>query len=496
MNHNRLTSLALIVLAPLALPFPLAAEHARYNLIDLGTLGGPASYFTDPGIGPGSRVLNNQGMVAGKANTSTPDPYCALPTCFDAHVFRWDKGVLTDLGTLPSGHNSDIGGINARGWIAGGSENGEIDPFLGVPVSHAVLWKGNEALDLGTLGEGLDSVALQVNEGGQVIGISSINTTPDPLSFLSGSIHPFLWQNGVMQDLGTLPGDSDALAFPGCANERNNLVTGVSVGSDATTGNVFVRPFLWDKGNMIDLGTLGGTIVAVDPPSCVNNRGQVAGVMTLSGDQIFHPFFWDRRVLTDLGTLGGDLAEVWWLNNAGDVAGGTTTPADESFHATLWRKAVIHDLGTLEGDCFSVALGMNSNDQIVGSSFSCPDASIQRGVLWDKGSIVDLNTLIAGNASLQLADVRYINDRGEIAGRGLPPGCDDLDSCGHDFLLIPCDEAAAQGCNANVGTQSSTFVATNRTAPGKPLNGKEFVSRLRAHSPQRYHIPGLRKKFQ
>src|SRR6266566_2968106 len=173
--------------------------------------------------------------------------------CSIAHVFRWNKGSLTELGTLPGGRSSDVGGINARGWIAGGSERGEIDPATGARVNHAVLWKGNEIVDLGTLGEGLNSVALQVNNGGQVVGISTINIVPDPFGFAGGSIHPFLWQNGVMQDLGTL-GGPDAFAFPGCGTQRNNLVTGFSLIDEVvnpTTGFPTVHPFLWEDGNMI-----------------------------------------------------------------------------------------------------------------------------------------------------------------------------------------------------------------------------------------------------
>src|SRR5438132_1795360 len=90
--------IAMTLFAALAISVQLAAQHTRYKLIDIGTFGGPASYFTDPGIGPGSLVLNNRGMLAGKADTSTPDPFCGVPSCFAAHVFRWDKGVLTDLG--------------------------------------------------------------------------------------------------------------------------------------------------------------------------------------------------------------------------------------------------------------------------------------------------------------------------------------------------------------------------------------------------------------
>jgi hypothetical protein len=67
-----------------------------------------------------------------------------------------------------------------------------------------------------------------VDDGGQIVGISATGT-PDPLSFLGESIHPVVWQNVVVQDLGTLqqgtiaiPSDSSNLfgRFGESANSR------------------------------------------------------------------------------------------------------------------------------------------------------------------------------------------------------------------------------------------------------------------------------------
>ena len=80
------------------------------------------------------------------------------------------------------------------------------------------------------------------------------------------------------------------------------------------------------------------------------------------------------------------------------------------------------DLGALDGDCFSEAVAINSAGQIVGYSVSC-DFSKQRSFLWENGSMVDLNTLIPPNSDLQLVETIAINDRGEIAGDGVPSGC-------------------------------------------------------------------------
>jgi probable HAF family extracellular repeat protein len=451
MKSRTLTCIiAMMLFAALAIAVQLAAqeqkrERTRYKLIDIPTLGGPKAY--GQGNGPGtSRFLNNPGIVVGSADTSTPDPNCANPDCFISHAFRWQNGVLTDLGALAGVNGSGANAINARGWIAGFSQNGEIDP-LGGAGGRAVLWKEGEIIDLGTLGTGLWSAAGYVNNGGEVVGISTIDTTFDPFAVFGpfrSPTHAFIWKNGVMRDLGTL-GGPDSFTAGGCNEERNALVAGVSLTNSTpnpTTGFPTLHAFLWENGTMTDIPTLGGTFAFAQ---CANNRGQVVGYSNLTGDVGFHAFLWNHGTLTDLGTLGGTFSVPLWLNDEGEAVGVATTPGDQLFHATLWRNGLITDLGTVDGDCFSQALAINSKGQIVGQSFSC-DFSIIRAVLWDNGSIIDLNSVIPPDSSLQLRETFNINDRGEIVGEGFPVGCDDVNECGHSFLLIPCDHAGVQGC--------------------------------------------------
>ena len=440
MKTRSYSSILMTTLFALAIPLSGAAaqNHHHYKLVDLGTFGGPTAYGSING--PGLQLINNSGVVSSFADTAMPDPnaptFCYNPDCFLSHAFHWQDGVLTDIGALPGENSSASGPINERGWSVGQSQNGVMDPLVGIPETRATLWIDGRLVDLGTLG-GNQSLASSLNNEGIVVGISQ-NAIPDPVSLfgLGTQTRAFLWQNGVMHDLGTL-GGPDAVAIT--VNERGQVV-GYSF-TNATpnpgTGIPTTDPFLWDHGTMIDLGTLGGTNANVGSLALViNNKGQVAGTSNLAGDVNFHAFLWDRGTLLDLGTLGGSFSTTFWINDAGDVVGWAATTGDKFAHAALWRKREITDLGTLDGDCFSQAEAVNSKGQIVGLSFSC-DTGTSRAVLWEKGAIIDLSTSIPANTNLSLTEAFNINDRGEILCGCLPPGVQNGESGGHDCLLIP-----------------------------------------------------------
>ena len=209
MNFKSWTCIMATAFIALSRPVQLAAQgdrehtsqHHKYKLIDLGTFGGPASYFPNGFDG----FLNNHGKAAGWADTSTRDPYpkfCFNPDCFVSHAFKSKGGIKTDLGTLPGGASSQALWISRGGLIIGNSQNGEIDPFFsGFPENRAVLWQHGEIVNLGTLPEGgYESFATAVNSRGQAVGYA-LNTIPDPFSLAGPGFFPtqtraFLWQNG------------------------------------------------------------------------------------------------------------------------------------------------------------------------------------------------------------------------------------------------------------------------------------------------------------
>jgi probable HAF family extracellular repeat protein len=457
-KKNLTTSItALTLLGALAIPSGLAAQnkpdHKRfhhYKLAAIGTFGGPNVSLA---VEPIAQILNNRGVAVGEAETSIPNPYYPNGNPFVGggayigHSFSWQHTVLTDLGTLPGGSNSGAVWINNAGVVAGISENGEIDPLLGFPEGIAVLWKDGKIISLGTLDGGYESVANAVNDWDQVAG-PALNTIPDPYSILGlgTQTRAFLWENGVMRDLGTL-GGPDAFAI--YINDLGQIAGSSYVNStpnpvlDACGSyslNVPTEdPFIWENNKMIDLGTLGGTCGFANG---LNMRGEVVGQSDLAGDQTFHPFLWKRGKITDLGTLGGNFGAANWLNDAGEIVGDATLPGDLVPHGFLWREGTMTDLGALQDFPCSDANAINVSRQIVGAANDC--VQFEHAFLWQDGHMIDLNVFVPPGSGVVLEEADFINDRGEIIGYASLANGDE-----HGFLLIPCDEnhSGLDGCD-------------------------------------------------
>ena len=176
MKSRQLAALtALVVIAVLALPAGVAAQdnatqpqkpkHHTYKLIDMGTFGGPNSFLSGPTV----RTLTNGGLFVGGADTNVPNPnypnsnpYFTGQDPVIQHAFKWQKGIVTDLGALPGINNSFTNSANDNGLIVGVSENGLFDPFTGFPQVASVLWKNGKIINLGSLG-GNQTLAIGIN---------------------------------------------------------------------------------------------------------------------------------------------------------------------------------------------------------------------------------------------------------------------------------------------------------------------------------------------
>jgi probable HAF family extracellular repeat protein len=483
-------------------------SHTRYKLIDLGTLGGPNSNTTAPFFeGISVPTLGQDGTFAGESETSTPDPFnpnCFNSDCLASHAIKWKGGVRTDLGALPgpAGLSSATTWISGTGLIVGLSENGEIDPFTGVPSVHGALWKGGEIFDLGTLKRGYESVANAVNDVGEVVGYANNATLdPDSLAGMGSQTRAVAWWNGEIHDLGTL-GGSDAVAL-----YVNNL--GQIAGQSYTSGSVpppsphcsdfplTLHGFFWENGRMVDLNTLGGNCTLV---YALNNRGQLVGQSTLAGDATSHPFLWESGKMTDLGALGGNYGYAGWLNDGGEVVGSASNQGERALLAFSWKGGAMTNLGTLNGDACSAADAINANGQAVGGSGipaapifpACIDA-VEHAVLWQDGHILDLNALQSAPSGLTLNEATFINDRGEIGGFGTLANGET-----HAFVMIPCDanHSNVEGCDyepveAAIGIQAHP-PQENQSSATNPatFTTPKILTRFRSALATRNHING------
>lgn len=305
------------------------AQPASYTIVDLGTLGGTASYAYD---------VNIHGDVVGTSTTSTGE----------TRAFLYQNGSMTNLGVLDGTNNySQAFGINDAGVVVGVStQNGS------AVGSRPFAYSAGTMTFVGSLG-GNYGWANEINNSGQIVGISAKS---------NGITHAFVKAFGSMIDLGSLSTTNDYSIAYGI----NDLG---SVAGYSTIGPNFSDAFLYHNGSMQDIGNLGGFSRGFS----VNNSDHVTGSSIVDGNGNEHAFLWHDGTLSDLGTTGGAVtSHGLGINNLDQVVGTLVFDLNhgELNHGFLYSNGNMIDVNTLlpqnSGWVLRDAQAINDVGQIVG----------------------------------------------------------------------------------------------------------------------------------
>jgi probable HAF family extracellular repeat protein len=223
--------------------------------------------------------VNHRGDIAGFAENTTLDPNCPAPQKFQFEPAIWQQGQIQQLPTIAGDPDGVAEAINDNGQVAGASgtcSTFNVNTLVGLQPNHALLWETGTVIDLGNLGgtvKGFGNLAFNINNQGQVVGVSGVRG--------DANFHGFLWTKATgMQDLGTLQGDANSTAIG--INDSGDVV-GVSL-----SANFNPRAYLRQNGIMTDLNTL---IPANSPLSLlvacsINASGQIVGVAVTSAGEV------------------------------------------------------------------------------------------------------------------------------------------------------------------------------------------------------------------
>jgi probable HAF family extracellular repeat protein len=389
-----------------------------------------------------------------------------------------EEYVIDDLGTLTN-RSSDATGVTDTGFVVGwssvsGDYNGE--PWF----NHAFRWQAGVMTDLGVLGPDAppdvfpkpESMALGVNAAGQVVGKAA-----QPFEPYRG----FLW---LAEPAYGLPAGMNALPELPAGHTIANAINdaGDIVGESRPWGSIGPRPVLWHYDGttwtITNLGTLGGPYGRAQG---INNKGQIVGQANVP-DGSLHSFLWlptpDYGLtagMHDLHPLSGS-GNAFGINEQGQIVGyiGLGTPY-------LWLPAPAYGL---PAGLNTIALpgipnfagawpaAINERGVIVGQvaqQFYVDPPGIwvthYSGLIWQSGAGQRLDDVLPPGSGWTTTNAADITNYGRIAGFGVPPEIPDQ---AHGFRLNPSTPQPGDlNCDGAVDfADINLFVLALADAPG------------------------------
>lgn len=311
---------------------------------------------------------------------------------------------------------------------------------------------------------GPTSYAYGINNKGQVVGGAFFG--------FAQYIHPFLWENGVLHDLGLTGGYNAGQAY--AINDHGHVV--------GTLSEVTSRSFLWKDGHMQFIDPADTYLSWIGN---INNTGQVVGIIKAGYYAPPLGYLWENgathmlptpypndsmwgAVINDFGMLGVNIwvggptaliayrgingiyerlaapdyyNQVTAINNAGQLAGVYFPSRTYRATAIRWEPSGRYTVigGLLPDPLFpgeflddSIAYALNDNGDVVGRAGNVP-------FLWKDGTLYNLAELtdVDNENILALSTAYGINNAGQIVGYGIVKRQDG--GYPHALLYTPVD---------------------------------------------------------
>ncbi len=307
---------------------------------DLGTLGGKNTWMN-------WGEINDFGQIVGDSETAVPDPngedICGFGTHRTCRPFLWQLFHMSALPTL-GGNNGQASAINSRGQIVGFAESGAVDSTCAAGTTNnriqlPVLWENGKPRALPTVEGDPDGDAIWINDKGQAVGQSN--------NCNMSVVHAVSWEKDKASELPDLGIGSIAYGI----NNQGQIVGSIFLNSGGATR----LGALWQNGVLTNLGTLPGDLSAI--ATGINDKGQVVGSTWDSDFNWSHAFIWQNNVMTDLNTLfpaGSNLFAIMAnkINERGQISGMALVcsgPDQGNIHAFL-ATPVDKSIGTSMAD--------------------------------------------------------------------------------------------------------------------------------------------------
>jgi probable HAF family extracellular repeat protein len=311
------------------------------------------------------------------------------------HFTTESRYILKDLGTAggPNSYVADVTEpLNNERTVVGIADTRFADPFdpfciYDCYLVHAFQWRADVLTDLGALKAGVSSLPNGINASGMVAGFSETGAIDPTFEEFPPLFHAVVWKDGQIIDLGTFGG---TFSYAAAINDR-----GQTVG--------------------FALNRRSSTITSTD-----GAFEDQCGTGAMPSEM--RAFIWQQgRGLQPLGTLGGPESCARYINQRGQVTGVSFTSYQRNpdsgiptFEPFIWVNGRMTGLGGLGGTQGHPS-GINNYGQIAGDSNLVGD-EITHAYFWDHGEMTD----IVPTADFAVAEA--INDKGEVVGGAHNPG--------------------------------------------------------------------------